>query len=188
MDYKKIFEKSELLYSAIIKDISQMAKTVSDSLKKSGKRFEPEITVMKFDIVFQFSLLQVACSDSDLAENELGFIRDLTEYADFCDFLASDDGEFKDVTWDKLMSYKADEAEALLDKVEDRVRSVSEEVVNVFALYDKASKHDHLSDLSDNVFGVISGLALADGDEDSEDLKKKVLIFECLDKIASQIK
>ena len=188
MDYKQIFDKSEALYLNIIKDISHMAETVADSMKKAGKPFDPELTVMKFDIVFQYSLLQVACSDNELAKNETAFIRDLTEYADFCDFLSADNGEYKDVTWEKLMSFNANEAEDLLDIVEDRVRSVSEEVINVFAICDKATKHDYLSDLSDNVFGVISGLALADGDEDSEDLKKNILIFECLDKIESRLK
>ena len=183
MDIRQLFAKSEALYSDIVKDISKMAYAVADIMKKKGRAFDPEITVMKFDLVLQYSLLQVACSDSDLAKDEIAFIKDLTEHADFCDFISSVNEKYSDLTWDKLLSYKAEKVSSILAEAEDEIRAVSEEVVSVFAIGDRSDKHNHLADLSDNVFGIISGLAFADGDEDSEDLKQNVLIFDCIDKI-----
>lgn len=183
MDIRQLFAKSEALYISIVKDISKMAYAVADIMKKKGRAFDPELTVEKFDLVLQYSLLQIACSDSDLAKEEIAFIKDLTKYADFCDFISSVNEKYADLTWDKLLSYKAEKVSSILYETENDLRAVSEEVVSVFAIGDRADRYNHLADLSDNVFGIISGLAFADGDEDSEDLRQNVLIYDCIDKI-----
>ena len=188
MDFKNVFDESEALYLDVTDDISKMAEAVAEYMHGKGREFDPEITVAKFDLVLQYSLLQVACSDQELAKNELEFIRDLTKYADFCDFAASVGKKYDAITWESLYKYDMKMINALLADTESAVRSVSEEVISVFAAADKADKHNHFADLYDNVFGIISGLALADGDEDSEDLRKNVMIFECLDKIEELLK
>lgn len=188
MEIAQLFKKSEALYTDIVNDISKMADATAVYMHEKGKPFDPELTVAKFDLVLQYSLLQAACSDNVLSKNEIKFIRDLTEYADFCDFVSSLEEKYKTVSWDDLLYFDIAEITALLSDTEDEIRAVSEEVVSVFAAADKADKTDHLSALSDNVFGIVSGLAFADGDEDSEDFRQNILIFECIDKIADLLK
>ncbi|MBQ1848339.1 MAG: hypothetical protein II135_10055 [Clostridia bacterium] len=188
MDIHHIFEKSEALYLDIVRDISGMAGAVAEAMHKNGKDFDPEITVAKFDLLLQYSLLQAACSDEELCKNELEFIKDLTQYADFCDFAAAADKKYDAMTWESLLKYDMKKIKALLKDTERAVRAVSEEVISVFTAAEKADKKDHFSALYDNVFGIVSGLAFADGDEDSEDLKKDILIFDCLDRIEDQLK
>ena len=183
MDLLQIFENCKSMYLDIINDIGKMASCIAASMRAEGKEFDPEVTVMKFDLILQYSLLQTACSDFDLARAEIEFIKELTVYADFCDYMSNAYGNGSKMTWEDLYNADVNDVRALLSAHENGIRELSDEVVSVFAIYDKAADHNYFADLTDNIFGIVSGLAFMDGDENSEDLRQRIFIFEFLDKI-----
>lgn len=66
--------------------------------------YNPEVTLIKFDILLQYSLLQIATADYDIDRNELIFIRDLTKEGDLVNYINSLGGT--PISWDTI--YRAD--------------------------------------------------------------------------------
>ena len=78
-DLQAIFDKCKLAYKGTCVDISMMGHWLSERLDNGKKeRFNSKLLCKNFDIILQFSLLQIAVADNDLDPKEVVFIRDLT--------------------------------------------------------------------------------------------------------------
>ena len=177
----KHLDRCKVCYLEINRDISAMAEAIGVMMQERGKNFDPKVTVMKFDLILQYSLLQVACSDYDLAQNEIVFIRDLTKNADYCKYISF--VSKKPCTWADLLNSDIVAVRSLLRATEEDMKELSDEVVNVFAIADKATEYDFLSDLRVNLLLIISGLSMMDGDIESEDYSQSVLILDVVKRI-----
>ena len=186
MDLQVVFDKAKVMYLEIVNDITKMALAMEELAKRTGNEFKPQITIMKFDLVLQYSLLQVACSDYDLAQNEIVFIKNLTKFADYCDYVSSVAN--KSLSWSDLLGSDITAVRSLLRTTDEDMLELSKEVVAVFSLYDKATEYDYFTDLKNNVCGIIASLSIMDGDATSEDYNQDILIFSCLDAIEKILK
>ena len=98
MKIRDVFDRSVLIYNKAQDIIKKMSKDVSSEIKKSNLKIKD--TAVLFDIVLQYSLIQVAISDSDFNINEMIFISKLTKRGDLLKFLKAT--KKIDITWDDL--------------------------------------------------------------------------------------
>ena len=187
-DKQTIFNNCRGIYEDAYDLVKQMACAVGKTLEKEGKDFDPRITTGKFDIVLQYSLLQVAVSDFDLDVNEVIFIKDLTKQGDIVSYLNAIEKDAKYPSWDELYNSGAKNVRKWLRDIESDMKQLSEEFVTVFALCDAITEYDYLSDILKQIAAIILGLAMMDGDPGSEDLKENILILEALNEIAERKK
>lgn len=182
-DLQKIYDGCKKNYDNCFRMIQIMSSGIKTFMYSKGVTdYHPETTLMKFDILLQYSLLQIATADYEMDRNELIFIRDLTKAADIVDYLNSFGGA--QITWD--MIYRADifEIRKLLDLLRDEIVRLSKEFVMVFSTCDLVTpQHDYLSDLTENILCIIVGLTSMDGKVESSETNADCLILHALDEI-----
>ena len=178
---QQIFDSCRALYKKAYANVKAMAEDVAAVLKEQGKKFDPRITTGKFDVILQYSLLQVAVSDNDLDRNELIFIRDLTDQGDFVNYINS--LAKTSITWEKLYNSNISDVQKVLNSVEPVMVELSKEFVVVFTLCDLSTEHDFLDDFKKAITALILGLSVMDGDPNSEDLNESILIVGVLNAI-----
>ena len=94
-----MFNDCRNLYRASYFVVKNMSCSVGACLEKANIAFDPRITCMKFDMVLQYSLLQIATKDFFLNKDEVIFIRDLTE-SDILNIINA--SENTDYTWEDI--------------------------------------------------------------------------------------
>ena len=113
-DLQKIYDGCKKIYDDcyhMIEIMSSGIKTFMDS--KGVTDYNPDVTLIKFDLLLQYSLLQIATADYEIDRNELIFIRDLTEKGDLVNYLNSLGGA--QITWDMIYRVDVFEIRKLLD-------------------------------------------------------------------------
>ena len=89
-DLQAIFDSCREAYKDSYFTISAMGDWLSERLDNGKKeRFNSKLLCKNFDIILQFSLLQIAVADNDLDPKEVVFIRDLTINGDLIEYLNS---------------------------------------------------------------------------------------------------
>lgn len=182
-DLQKIYDGCKKIYDNcchMIEIMSSGIKTFMDS--KGVTDYNPEVTLIKFDLLLQYSLLQIATADYEIDRNELIFIRDLTEKGDLVNYLNTlSDSQ---ISWDDIYQGDIFDLREILDSVKDRIKKLSEEFVMVFSTCDLVTpQHDYLSDLTDSILCIIVGLTSMDGKVESSETNADCLILHTLDEI-----
>lgn len=173
-----IFEIAQAAYKDSLNDIKNMSQLVEKVLKNAGQKYDYKITLKQFDILLQYSLLQIAVADNDIDENEIAFIRDITQCGDLCDYLRIGTG--KKIEWDDILNAGAPIIKSLLDTIRDAIIKLAHEFVAMFVSVDKTIEYDFLGDLKRNVTAMILATCRADGQERAEELTNGCLIISVI--------
>jgi len=185
-DLQEIFNKCKNIYEHAYTLIKDMATAVAEVLREDGKDFDPSITTGKFDVVLQYSLLQVAAADNDLDSNEIIYIRDLTKQADLLNFLNNTiDSNY---TWEGIYNSNVYELNSFLKAINDPMISVCKEIVDVFVLCDKATKVDYYTGFSESILALVQGVMLMDGEITNSEKQVGILILGMLNDIENQLR
>lgn len=181
-DLQKIYDGCKKIYDNcyhMIEIMSSGIKTFMDS--KGVTDYNPDVTLIKFDLLLQYSLLQIATADYEIDRNELIFIRDLTKKGDLVNYLNTlSDSQ---ISWDDIYQGDIFDLREILDSIKDKIKKLSEEFVVVFATCDLATEHNYLADLTRNINCIIVGLAAMDGEITSTEMNSDCLILKALDEI-----
>ena len=178
-----MFNDCRNLYRASYFVVKNMSCSVGACLEKANIAFDPRIKCMKFDIVLQYSLLQIATKDFFLNKDEVIFIRDLTE-SDILNIINA--SENSDYTWEDIYNLPMTTIRKILSDVESPMESLGQEVVNIFSLCDKITEYDYVSDLEKNVRLIISALSVIDGNADNSKSSQNYLILKLIKKIKKE--
>ena len=162
-DLQAIFDSCREAYKDSYFTISAMGDWLSERLGNGKKeRFNSELLCKNFDIVLQFSLLQIAVADYDLDSKELVFIRDLTIKGDLIEYLNSL-VEYK-ISWNTIYNTDVIELKGLLRDIEPLIESLSNDLATAFAICDATTAHNYVSELKTSVIVIVNGLGKMDGD------------------------
>ena len=162
-DLQAIFDSCREAYKDSYFTISAMGDWLSERLGNGKKeRFNSELLCKNFDIVLQFSLLQIAVADYDLDSKELVFIRDLTIKGDLIEYLNSL-VEYK-ISWNTIYNTDVIELKGLLRDIEPLIESLSNDLATAFAICDASTVHNYVSDLKTSIIVIVNGLGKMDGD------------------------
>lgn len=157
MDYK---EKSMIAYEKACDMVKLLFNFMNDKkLVKSG--FDVTKALNNFDVLVQYSLLEVALSDQKFDVNELRFISKFHKFYSLMDYL--NDLGFKDVTWQKLYNIEFKTLALIMEKVRPHVQLINKDFVEYISLIDAYTpSHDYAKELYDEMITVISGVIISD--------------------------
>ena len=162
-DLQAIFDKCKLAYKGTCVDISMMGHWLSERLDNGKKeRFNSKLLCKNFDIILQFSLLQIAVADNDLDPKEVVFIRDLTINGDLIEYLNS--LVENKIDWETVYNADVIELKGLLKDIEPLMESLSNDLATAFAICDATTAHNYVSDLKTSIIVIVNGLGKMDGD------------------------
>lgn len=162
-DLQAIFDKCKLAYKVTCADIGAMGDWLSERLDNGKKeRFNSELLCKNFDIILQFSLLQIAVADNELDSKEVVFIRDLTINGDLIEYLNS--LVENKIDWETVYNADVFELKGLLKDVEPLMESLSNDLATAFAICDLSAIYNCVSDLKTSIMTIINGLGKMDGD------------------------
>lgn len=162
-DLQAIFDKCKLAYKVTCAGIGAMGDWLSERLDNGKKeRFNSELLCRNFDIVLQFSLLQIAVADNELDSKELVFIRDLTINGDLIEYFNS--LVENKIDWETVYNADVFELKGLLKDVEPLMESLSNDLATAFAICDVSTIYNYVSDLKTSIFVIVNGLGKMDGD------------------------
>ena len=162
-DLQAIFDSCREAYKESYFNISAMGDWLSERLDNGKKeRFNSELLCKNFDIVLQFSLLQIAVADYELDSKELVFIRDLTINGDLIEYLNS--LVENKIDWETVYNADVFELKGLLKDIEPFMESLSNDLATAFAICDASTVHNYVSDLKTSIFVIVNDLGKMDGD------------------------
>lgn len=162
-DLQGIFDKCKLAYKVTCADIGAMGDWLGERLDNGKKeRFNSELLCKNFDIILQFSLLQIAVADNELDSKELVFIRDLTINGDLIEYLNS--LVENKIDWETVYNADIFELKGLLKDIEPLMKNLSDDLATAFAICDVSTIYNCVSDLKTSIMAIINGLGKMDGD------------------------
>ena len=176
-----VFREAVSAYEDSINDLRMITKSFEKYSRENGGNYNARYTLNQFDILLQYSLLQMALADGFLHENEVFFIKEITQYADLCDYL--EDCGYDDVTWKKIYNTRESTLNRILDDVQDDVMRISKDFVVLFTVFDAATDYDYLKDLINNISKIAYALCAADGNAEKIELNNGCLIIDVLAEI-----
>lgn len=162
-DLQAIFDSCREAYKESHFKISAMGDWLSERLDNGKKeRFNSKLLCRNFDIILQFSLLQIAVTDNDLDSKEVVFIRELTINGDLIEYLNS--LVENKIDWETVYNADVFELKGLLKDVEPLMESLSNDLATAFAICDLSTIYNCVSDLKTSIMTIINGLGKMDGD------------------------
>lgn len=164
-DLQALFDKCRTAYKlGGYLDVSLVGNWLSEQHLDNEKkeRFNSELLCKNFDIILQFSLLQIAVADNELDSKELVFIRDLTIKGDLIEYLNSL-VESK-ISWETVYNADVFELKGLLKDIEPLMESLSNDLATAFAICDVSTIYNCVLNFKKSIMTIITGLGKMDGD------------------------
>lgn len=181
-----IYDAAKAAYKDCIGDLTVMGRATEEIMERQGKKFNTRILLNQFDVLLQYSLLQLALADGHLAGEELSFICDLVQYYELPEFLKS--VGYKNATWQVIYNTQEQKLNSIVSEIENDVIKLSLDFINIFAAFDSATEYDYFEDLKTNISVIIAATCQADGRAEERELGNGCLIVDAMAKINSLIK
>ena len=181
---KNVFEEAAKAYVEVMNTATEMFKFHQQSMANEGKNFDVRVGLNQLDVIIQYSMLQVALNDGNLDENEVGFIKSMSQFCDFCDYL--NQTGYRGVTWDVIFNTDENSLKEVLEESRKSVISLSEDFVRVFSLIDAMTEHNYLDDLYKNFCAIIAGIMQADGKAYKEEVSNGCLLVDLINVVNEQ--
>lgn len=180
-----IFEKAMNAYVEVMNTAKEMFKVHQDALESEGKQFSVRVALNQLDVIIQYSMLQIALNDNNLDKNEVLFIKTMSQYCDFCDFL--NQCGYKNVTWDVIYNSDEQVLKQILKETLESVVSLSNDFIKVFSLIDAMIKErNYLEILYNDFCSIIAAVMQADGKVYKEELSRGCLLVDLINVISEQ--
>lgn len=147
--------------------------------EKNGETFDVRVALNRFDVLLQYSMMQVALKDGYLHVEEVKLIRDLSKYCDFCGYL--NQRGYKDVTWQMVLNTDEETLKSIISICNNDIVNLNEEFIAVFSLIDRAIEERSCIDLLKNqVYIMLGAVSAADMDFNKEEIGDNCLILQAL--------
>ena len=175
----KIKQSAIEAYNQSTKTLEAMFKLFKLLKERNGESFDVRVALNRFDVLLQYSMMQVALRDGYLHVEEVKLIRDLSKYCDFCGYL--NQRGHKDVTWQMVLNTDEDTLKSIISNYNSDMIELNTEFVAVFSLIDKAiTEHNYIDLLKKQVFTMLSAVSAADDDFNVEEIGSDCLILHAL--------
>ena len=134
---------------------------VAKAKKVTPSDFSIDKAMENFDVLIQYSMMQVALSDKEFSYKEVKIIEKLSKYCSFVTFL--NNLGFKDVTWDKLAFITPKVLQSIMDKIKTNVQNINKDFIEYFTFVDKATPSvDYSKELYEYMIAIMSAVIISD--------------------------
>ena len=168
-------------YDKIINLLENIFKSWKETFQKE---FDIRVGLNCFDVLLQFSMLQIALNDGQLQSEELEFIRDISKYCNICDYF--NQRGYQNVEWQNILNTDESTLKEILNGLQEDIIDISMDFVNIFSYADAAiSKYNFFDSLKNNIFNILIAVASADNNADKSEFNW-CIIFATLNEIAKR--
>lgn len=180
-----IFDAAKAAYGDCISDLMTMGAATEEVMAKQGKKFSTRILLNQFDVLLQYSMLQIALKDGYLANEELSFICSLAKYYALPDFLKT--VGYSNATWQVIYNTQEQKLNSIVAEIKNDVAKLSMDFINIFSAFDAVTSYDFFEDLKDNVATIIAAVCQADGKTEEREYRSGCLIIDAMAAIAKRL-
>lgn len=176
-NFNNVFEKAFYAYNQTIDFLEFVFKEREEYEHARGNmNFTVRGCFNEFDILLQFSMLEIAYADRCLEKPEIAFMRDLTKYVDIVEFYKQIPGLEK-LSWDALSDFDGLLAKILKDTTE-LVASCAVDFIESIKIYQaKHHNHNFVKVFKNCIGAIMTALACSDGNIEDEECKKGTMMY-----------
>ena len=156
-------------------------------LSTTPSKRPPSAYLADFDILLQYSMLEVAFNDGEFERPEMALIRDISEYEDFCDYASQKCNT--SITWDALFSLSLRDFKDLKKGLYSDIEQKEESLLQLFvSVPDLSTIENLLPNLRYSIMGILETVARADGEFDNYEISAGATAVALIDQIEQRIK
>ena len=163
------YNSAKKFYDIARKNLTSVSSLVKYSLESTGAAYNQELFYTEFDVLLQYSLLELALYDGDLDLEELSIISEITEYGDLMDYFSCYTDE--PISWNDLFESRALLIKQVLNAFHDRMVDIAADFCGTYAIV-AATFEEYLDVLFDAVKEIFAAVILADGEYDAGEKDK----------------
>ena len=177
---RKVAEQLLIHYRDVTSDIRKMVNEAEEVGRRHNVKLEAsaEGILTYFDILLQYSLLEIAAADSVYETSEVATITMITEYGDLIKYL--NNMYNANYTWEDTVNGNGRSLTAFLEETHPFVLQIADKIGELLGVYDKiASSKEYLESIKDHLLAIIilfKGIDRNDTDEEFEAAKKCIII------------
>lgn len=178
--YKEAFQA----YDEATSILSAMLQTIQQSRHESSDYCIRQLE--RFDVILQYSLLQVGLANKCLDKNEVIFITDIAKYGDFCQYLKA----FYNVetSWNEINSLNESVIQNVLNVTGESVFKIGQEFIKVFIVFDHATEDtDFAGIMLQCLAKIVYATMLSDGNVERNELNNGCLILDIFGNIKNAL-
>lgn len=170
-----VYQRALQAYKNTLSDLTVMGLITETVSESKGQKFDSSLLLEQFDIMLQYSMLQLALADGRLSLGELQFIKDLTEKGDLCEFLKEEG--YSNATWYSIYSMDETRISKILKDCKSDMKKVSHDFTVMFSSFSLNKGAEYLTSLKNNIADVLIAIISADGRRDEKEADQ---INDCL--------
>lgn len=170
-----VYQRALQAYKNTLNDLTVMGLITETVYESRGQKFDSSLLLEQFDIILQYSMLQLALADGRLSLDELQFIKDLTDKGDLCEFLKEEG--FSNATWYTLYSMDEAKISKILNDCKSDMKKVSHDFTVMFSSFSLNKGAEYLTSLKNDISDVLIAIISADGKRDKKEIDQ---INDCL--------
>lgn len=159
------------MYAEAVSEVESLGGAFEKEMQTFKKDFSKEYFCWMFEIMLQYSLLEIAWVDGKVDPREILITNKITKYADFLSLVNS---MLKtDYHWEDLIEADPEEVRKMLESVKKFLVPMQSDFVTQFAVFDKNSVGDSLDKVVKGVTALF--VMFMNIDEDSTDEEKEAV-------------
>ena len=178
----KTVEAVRVHYNEIEKAILKMGEASQDVFKDEKGTKSPEYFMFSFDILLQYSLLQLAAMDNKIDPLEVLFIKNITKYGDFARILSKKYNE--ELDWTVFLNNDPTRVKKLLKDEEPAIRNFMKNLVFMLAMFVSKLGTEIIKGFVENVSALITALVKIDADESEGEFVGKIYLNQFVNDVA----
>jgi len=173
---QEAFNQAKQAYKNLLDVLGATLNTFNNNVPED-KRVDPRGFQIKFDILLQHSLINIAISDEEMFMDELVLIHDITDLGDIVLFFR--DVYKNEMTWEDLYKMSPSDVARILKEQEENIAYLADDFVKIVSVVDAVvTEYDVTGMLFHEVETVVKVLMCLDGEikEDAEKVNSTYIL------------
>ena len=181
---QQYYDLANQAYINTINIIGTLAETFK-KVKKLGDEWKVDVFLRQFDVILQYSLLEVATLDHRIHPLEIDFIKNLTKFGDFVEYIKAT--YETDFDWEYLKDNKPELVRTMLDNERKEMIKFARDFVGIVSAFNAISKEDFPEMISQNIVRICSSLVFSDNNaSETPEAVSHCLIFGLINAIKDE--
>lgn len=154
-------------YDAAFKEVEFLAERFELKMQKKDKIFSKSYFCWMFEIMLQYSMIELSVVDGNVSKEEIAFIREITRYADIVEM--SDQVFNAKFEWGDFVGAKRSDVELWLSNMRQVLLNLQKEFAGGFAAFDRLTKGDSVSVVLEGINAAFTMFSATDEDEEGKE-------------------
>ena len=167
-------------------ELEKMILAMANRINKDNpdKVLDPTFFMKAFDIVLQYSLLQLAAADQKIDPLEVLYVKEITKYADFAAYL-SEKYNIKELDWSLFLDNDIGKIKQILGNEEKNVQSIATQLEMMIAFFHLQLGEEFMKTMVGHMIEIVKELIVIDNDNSDAEAANGIFINKFLNDIVN---